>query len=107
MVFYLLSMAAHYIRMINRRYPSFLISLVIFSLYVSYFATRENRSAQNNAQMLYARILGTVPQDRILRNDVAGATSGTSTTVSGISPTLACGTTGSPFSTVTGMTTRP
>ena len=71
-VFYLLSMAAHYIRMINRRYPSFLISLVIFSLYVSYFATRENRSAQNNAQMLYARILGTVPQDRILRNDVAG-----------------------------------
>lgn len=71
-LFYLTSVGAHYLRRHYRHYESFLISLLVFSLYIAYFVTRENRSAQNNAQMLYARILGTVPQDRILRGDGSG-----------------------------------
>ena len=66
-VFYLFSIGAHYLRLRYRHYDSFLISLLIFSLYISYFATQENKSARNNAQMLYARILERAPQERLLQ----------------------------------------
>lgn len=66
LVFYLISDGVDYIRLRYKHYGSFVISLVIFSAYISYFATKENTSAQKNAQKLYARILATLPQDRII-----------------------------------------
>ncbi len=62
-VFFLFAAGSDYIRQRYKHYGSFIISLVIFSAYISYFATQENRSAQNNAQKLYARILATSPHD--------------------------------------------
>lgn len=62
-VFYLISDGADYIRRHYNHYGSFVISLVIFSSYIAYFAFQEERAAQNNVQRLYARILATSPQD--------------------------------------------
>ena len=65
-LFYLASAGAEAIRHRFQHYGSFILSLVIFSAYIAYFATRENWSAQNNAQKLYARILATSPHDHAL-----------------------------------------
>lgn len=62
-VFFLFAAGSGYIRKRYKHYGSFVISLVIFSTYIAYFATQENQSAQNNAQKLYARILATSPHD--------------------------------------------
>lgn len=65
-LFYLASAGAEAIRHRFQHYTSFILSLVIFSAYITYFATRENWAAQNNAQKLYARILATSPHDQAL-----------------------------------------
>lgn len=65
-IFYLVSAGADYIRLKYNHFGSFVISLVIFSAYIAYFAMQENAYAQNNAQKLYARILATSPQDRAI-----------------------------------------
>lgn len=65
-LFFLLSAGAEAIRHRFQHYGSFVLSLVIFSAYITFFATRENWSAQNNAQKLYARILATSPHDQAL-----------------------------------------
>ncbi len=44
----------------------FLSMLVVFSAYITFFATLENITAQNSSQRLYARILATSPKDREL-----------------------------------------
>ena len=67
-LFYAISAATDYLRHNYRHYGSFVASLVIFSAYISFFVTQENTTAQNNAQKLYARILATSPQDKLLTN---------------------------------------
>lgn len=68
-LFYAIAAAADYIRHNYSHYGSFVVSLVIFSAYMSFFVTQENTTAQNNAQKLYARILATSPQDRLLTSN--------------------------------------
>lgn len=69
-IFYLASALADYFRVRYKHYGSFMISLIVFSAYIAFFATQENTFAQNNAQKLYARILATSAQDRaILRHE--------------------------------------
>lgn len=49
-----------------RSYGALVLTLLIFSSYITYFATIEDSTAQNNMQRLYARILTTSPEDRLL-----------------------------------------
>lgn len=49
-----------------RSYGTLVLTLLIFSSYITYFATIEDSTAQNNLQRLYARILTTSPEDRLL-----------------------------------------
>lgn len=67
-LFYLAYAGADYLRIRYSHYGSFLISLIIFSGYIAFFATQENTIAQNNAQKLYARILATTMQDHYVRH---------------------------------------
>lgn len=68
-VFYLSTALADFFRIRYKHYGSFVISLIIFSAYISVFATMENTAAQNNAQKLYARILATSQQDRVIQRN--------------------------------------
>lgn len=69
LVFYLMLATMGYSRLKFRYLGPFLISLAIYSAYFAFFATMEDTAAQTNAQRLYARILATSPQDRIIQQD--------------------------------------
>ncbi|WP_297832487.1 HAMP domain-containing sensor histidine kinase [uncultured Rikenella sp.] len=69
LLFYLTMALVGYSQIKYRYLGPFLLSLAIYSAYFTFFATLEDTAAQTNAQRLYARILATSPQDRIIQQD--------------------------------------
>lgn len=64
--FYVLFNALDYIRFKYKNYGAFLISLVVFSAYITFFATRQNSLSQNESMRTQAMRLSTRPRDQIL-----------------------------------------
>lgn len=64
--FYLLFNALDYVRFKYKNYGAFLISLVVFSAYITFFATQQNSISQNEGMRTQAMRLSTRPRDQIL-----------------------------------------